>query len=79
MKSNLQAITPNNGVFTRMTDSAYTHIVVWVKDRGYIVSWHKTEAAAQAATRRTMWDNEAKLVGVFPVTSAPGHYDHIEA
>lgn len=40
----------------------------WVKDRGYGVTWHKTErAAAAAAAGKWVWDLSAVLVGVFAV------------
>jgi hypothetical protein len=40
----------------------------WVKDQGFGVTWHGTEKAAQAATVAYKWDNNATLVGVFPVS-----------
>jgi hypothetical protein len=41
----------------------------WIKDRGYGVTWHYTEAAARAAAsskRGYQWDH-ATLVGTFAV------------
>ncbi len=39
----------------------------WIKDRGYGVTWHASEAAARNV-RRYSWDgNDATLVGVFAV------------
>lgn len=43
--------------------------VRWFKDRGFGVTWHSSERAAQNATRAYKWDAQnATLVGVFPVT-----------
>jgi hypothetical protein len=40
----------------------------WIKDRGYGVTWHFTEASARkAAAGKYGWDQSAKLVGTFPV------------
>lgn len=39
----------------------------WVKDRGHAVTWHRTLAAAQKATRAYKWDGEATCLGVFVV------------
>lgn len=41
----------------------------WLKNRGYVVSWHGSEAAARnSASQPNGYDNNAKLVGIFPVT-----------
>ena len=41
----------------------------WIKDRGYAVTWHKSEAAAQnAASGNYMWDHSAVVLGIFPVS-----------
>lgn len=42
----------------------------WVKDGGYGVTWHGSEAAACAAARKGYgWDSAATLAGVFPVVA----------
>lgn len=41
----------------------------WLKDRGYAVTWHSSEAAATlAAAKPYAWDGETAMVGVFPVS-----------
>lgn len=38
----------------------------WIKDRGFVVSWHNSEAAAKAAsTKAYPYDARAELVGIF--------------
>jgi len=44
----------------------------WVKDRGFAVTWHGSEAnARKAAAGGYQWDNAATLVGTFPVDALP--------
>lgn len=50
----------------------------WVKDRGYAVTWHNSEAAARAAAEKPyVWDRETSLVGVFEVAAAPAAADNL--
>jgi len=40
----------------------------WVKDRGYAVTWHSTEAAARkAAAAPYGWDGSVAKIGIFAV------------
>jgi hypothetical protein len=42
----------------------------WAKDRGFGVTWHGSEHAAQNAARGGyVWDGAATLVGIFPVAA----------
>jgi hypothetical protein len=91
-KKTLKIITPD-GVFTRTTNTAYTHAVVrrserayeayinpryksgvqgrWIKDRGFGVTWHGSEQAAQAAARKPYgWDGSIDVVGIYPAVEA---------
>ena len=46
----------------------------WIKDRGYGVTWHVTEASARKAagfSRGFKWDHDATLVGSFAVDVTP--------
>lgn len=43
----------------------------WVKDRGFVVTYHGSEAAAKnAASEPYDYDSKTTVVGVFPVTVA---------
>lgn len=56
----------NRGSATRWTKSGVTGR--WIKDRGYAVTWHSSEANAhKAAAAPYMWDGSVEVVGVFPV------------
>ena len=40
----------------------------WVKDRGYAVTWHKSQdACAAAASKPYLWDRATEVVGIFAV------------
>jgi len=40
----------------------------WIKDRGFAVTWHGSEAAAlKAAAGKYLWDNSQDVVGVYEV------------
>ena len=48
----------------------------WVKDRGYAVTWHMSEAAARAAAAKSYdWDKQTALVGVYPVSQPTAALD----
>lgn len=43
----------------------------WVKDRGFAVTWHGSEAAARnAASKPYLWDKETGLATVYEVVRA---------
>lgn len=42
----------------------------WIKDRGYAVTWHGSERAAQSAAHKGYgWDAAATPIGIFPVAA----------
>lgn len=42
----------------------------WLKDRGFAVTWHGSEAAARSAAAKPYdWDSKAELIGVFTVVA----------
>jgi hypothetical protein len=41
----------------------------WIKDRGFVVSYHSSERAARAAAQQTyQWDKNAEVIGIYEVT-----------
>jgi hypothetical protein len=41
----------------------------WVKDRGFVVSWHTTEKSALSAAASTYgYDPDTTVLGIYPVT-----------
>lgn len=42
----------------------------WIKDLGYGITWHLSEASARKATSKYRWDSQATLVGVFAAEAA---------
>ena len=67
------------GEFTRTTAHKYVAVAVWrsahsekygaPKNRGYGISWHRTqEAAEKKRSESKKWHHPTEFIGVFPVT-----------